>query len=74
MDSDRRIAHGVPVSTTQPDGLVERMQSGDFDAFEEFFNAYKRPVYATALAIMIALIAGVTGPGPNEDAKLDVEG
>jgi len=27
------------------------MQSGDFDAFEEFFNAYKRPVYATALAI-----------------------
>jgi RNA polymerase sigma-70 factor (ECF subfamily) len=51
MDSDRRIAHGVPVSTTQPDGLVERMQSGDFDAFEEFFNAYKRPVYATALAI-----------------------
>ncbi len=51
MDSDRRIAHGVPVSTTQPDGLVERMQSGDFDAFEEFFNAFKRPVYATALAI-----------------------
>jgi RNA polymerase sigma-70 factor (ECF subfamily) len=27
------------------------MQSGDPDAFEEFFNAYKRPVYATALAI-----------------------
>ncbi|MEO6058589.1 MAG: RNA polymerase sigma factor [Candidatus Limnocylindria bacterium] len=39
------------MSTTQPDGLVERMQSGDFDAFEEFFNAFKRPVYATALAI-----------------------
>jgi len=33
------------------DGLVERMQSGDFDAFEEFFNTYKRPIYATAMAI-----------------------
>ena len=41
----------MPVNTTQPDGLVERMQSGDFDAFEEFFNTYKRPVYMTALAI-----------------------
>jgi RNA polymerase sigma-70 factor (ECF subfamily) len=39
------------VVTTQPDGLVERMQSGDMDAFEEFFNTYKRPVYTTALAI-----------------------
>jgi RNA polymerase sigma-70 factor (ECF subfamily) len=47
----RRIEHGVPVATTQPDGLVERMQSGELDAFEEFFNTYKRPVYATALAI-----------------------
>ena len=37
--------------TKQPDGLVERMQSGDLDAFEEFFNTYKRPVYTTALAI-----------------------
>ena len=27
------------------------MQSGDLDAFEEFFNTYKRPVYTTALAI-----------------------
>ena len=27
------------------------MQSGELDAFEEFFNTYKRPVYATALAI-----------------------
>ena len=27
------------------------MQSGDLDAFEEFFNRYKRPVYTTALAI-----------------------
>ena len=35
----------------QPDALVERMQDGDLDAFEEFFNTYKRPVYATALAI-----------------------
>ena len=35
----------------QPDALVERMQGGDLDAFEEFFNTYKRPVYATALAI-----------------------
>jgi len=34
-----------------PENLVERMQSGDLDAFEEFFNTYKRPVYATALAI-----------------------
>jgi RNA polymerase sigma-70 factor, ECF subfamily len=51
LDTKRRIAHGVPVSTTQPDGLVERMQSGDLDAFEEFFNRYKRPVYTTALAI-----------------------
>ena len=47
----RRIEHGVPVATTQPDGLVERMQSGELDAFEEFFNTYKRPVYTTALAI-----------------------
>jgi RNA polymerase sigma factor (sigma-70 family) len=39
------------VGTTQPDGLVERMQSGDLDAFEEFFNTFKRPVYTTALAI-----------------------
>jgi RNA polymerase sigma-70 factor (ECF subfamily) len=35
----------------ESDGLVERMQSGDFDAFEEFFNTYKRPIYATAMAI-----------------------
>ena len=39
------------MGTTQPDGLVERMQSGDLAAFEEFFNTYKRPVYTTALAI-----------------------
>lgn len=51
LGTNRRIAQGVPVSTTQPDGLVERMQSGDLDAFEEFFNRYKRPVYTTALAI-----------------------
>jgi RNA polymerase sigma-70 factor (ECF subfamily) len=47
----RPLKHGVPVGTTQPDGLVERMQSGDLGAFEEFFNTYKRPVYTTALAI-----------------------
>jgi RNA polymerase sigma factor (sigma-70 family) len=48
----RRIDHGVPVDTTQPKGLVERIQTtGDLDAFEEFFNTYKRPVYVTALAI-----------------------
>ena len=41
----------MPVETARPDGLVERMQGGDLEAFEEFFNAYKRPVYATALAI-----------------------
>ena len=34
-----------------PGGLIERVQSGDLDAFEEFFNAYQRPVFATALAI-----------------------
>lgn len=43
--------HGVPVGTNQPDGLVERMQAGDLEAFEEFFNTYKRPIYTTALAI-----------------------
>jgi len=32
-------------------GLVERMQSGDMQAFEEFFQNYQRPVYLTALAI-----------------------
>ena len=36
---------------SQPENLVERMKSGDLDAFEEFFNTFKRPVYATALAI-----------------------
>lgn len=39
------------METTQPDGLVERMQSGDLEAFEEFFNTFKRPIYATAMAI-----------------------
>src|SRR5919204_4759681 len=51
MSADRRIAHGVPVGVTQPEGLVERIQAGDLDAFEEFFNTYKRPVFTTALAI-----------------------
>ncbi|MEO8245680.1 MAG: RNA polymerase sigma factor [Chloroflexota bacterium] len=37
--------------TSQSEGLVERIQSGDLDAFEEFFNTYKRPVFTTALAI-----------------------
>src|ERR1700751_602150 len=44
-----RIRHQV--STQEPDGLVERMRAGDPDAFEEFFSAYERPVYTTALAI-----------------------
>jgi RNA polymerase sigma-70 factor (ECF subfamily) len=39
------------VVTQQPDGLVERMRTGDSDAFEEFFTTYRRPVYITALAI-----------------------
>lgn len=39
------------MESTEPDTLVERMQSGDLDAFEEFFTTFKRPVYATALAI-----------------------
>lgn len=39
------------MKTTQPNDLVERIQSGDLDAFEEFFNTYRRPVHATALAI-----------------------
>lgn len=37
--------------TEQPDGLVALMRTGDPDAFEAFFNAYRRPVYITALAI-----------------------
>ena len=41
----------VPVEARGPDNLVERMQSGDLDAFEEFFTTYQRPIYATALAI-----------------------
>src|SRR6187549_2518323 len=41
----------VPVEARESDDLVRRMQGGDLDAFEEFFNTYKRPVYATALAI-----------------------
>ena len=51
MRTERRYSYGVPVVRTQPEGLVERIQSGDLDAFEEFFNTYKRPVYTTALAI-----------------------
>src|SRR5918999_731047 len=47
----QRPGHEVPVETARPDGLAERMQGGDLEAFEEFFNTYKRPVYATALAI-----------------------
>jgi RNA polymerase sigma-70 factor (ECF subfamily) len=39
------------VVTEQPDGLVARVRAGDPDAFEEFFRAYQRPVYITALAI-----------------------
>ena len=35
----------------QPENLVERMKCGDLDAFEEFFNTFKRPIYTTALAI-----------------------
>ena len=41
----------MPVDAQHPDGLVERMQGDDLGAFEEFFNTYKRPIYATALAI-----------------------
>jgi RNA polymerase sigma-70 factor, ECF subfamily len=41
----------VAMDTTQSKDLVERMQAGDLDAFEEFFNTYKRPVFTTALAI-----------------------
>jgi RNA polymerase sigma-70 factor (ECF subfamily) len=39
------------VNTGAPNDLVSRMQGGDLDAFEEFFAAYQRPVYLTALAI-----------------------
>ncbi len=41
----------MPVEAQHSDDLVERMQGDDLDAFEEFFNTYKRPIYATALAI-----------------------
>ncbi len=47
---DDRMAQPSTESRS-PDDLVERMQSGDLDAFEEFFTTYKRQVYATALAI-----------------------
>jgi RNA polymerase sigma-70 factor (ECF subfamily) len=39
------------MDTIQSKDLVERMQAGDLDAFEEFFNTYKRPIFTTALAI-----------------------
>ena len=51
IDTEPRSSHGVPVVSPQPEGLVERIQSGDLDAFEEFFNTYTRPVFTTALAI-----------------------
>ncbi len=51
IGTEQRGSHGVPVVSTQPEGLVERIQSGDLEAFEEFFNTYKRPVFTTALAI-----------------------
>jgi len=38
------------MESSQPN-LVERMQGEDLDAFEEFFTTFRRPVYATALAI-----------------------
>jgi RNA polymerase sigma-70 factor, ECF subfamily len=46
-----RRAAQVPVEPRQTDNLVERMQGGDLNAFEEFFTTYQRPIYATALAI-----------------------
>lgn len=52
MGSDRAAQAGWQVDPTRPQGLVERMQSGDLAAFEEFFTAYQRPVYLTALAIL----------------------
>jgi RNA polymerase sigma-70 factor (ECF subfamily) len=39
------------MESREPDGLVERMQADDLDAFEEFFKTYQRPIYATAMAI-----------------------
>lgn len=39
------------MGASETTGLVERIQSGDMEAFEEFFNTYQRPVYGTALAI-----------------------
>lgn len=52
MDIEQhRTGTNIEVTSAEPDRLVERLQSGDLDAFEEFFNSYKRPVYATALAI-----------------------
>ena len=35
----------------QTNDLVERMQGDDLDAFEEFFDTYKRPIFSTVLAI-----------------------
>ena len=45
-----RRTRGV-VITKRPDPLIARMQSDELNAFAEFFNAYQRPVYMTALAI-----------------------
>jgi RNA polymerase sigma-70 factor, ECF subfamily len=50
-NSKRGRSAPMPVDAQHSDDLVERMQGDDLDAFEEFFNAYKRPIYATALAI-----------------------
>ena len=41
----------VPVYQSSRMGSSSACRSGDPDAFEEFFNTYKRPVYITALAI-----------------------
>lgn len=51
MTASHASKPGVRVRANQPEGLVERIQSGDVDAFEEFFTTYQRPVFVTALAI-----------------------
>jgi len=47
----RRIADGPQAVAERPEGLVARVRADEPNAFEEFFNAYQRPVYITALAI-----------------------
>ena len=49
--SSRMADTGCQWSRSSRTGSSSACRAGDLDAFEEFFNTYKRPVYITALAI-----------------------